>query len=113
MRFPTADEKDIVIEYLDGRGFATVSTSIRSYVTKAKKLAKAYPDEVKIIINQNGSAYIQFPPKWIKFPSPPRKRGTKELTDEQKEILVERMKNARKKREERKKEEGELNEGNG
>ena len=82
-------EKELAIGYLEG-GIASVSTSIRKYITQAKKLYEKYPDQVKFIENQDGSIYMQFPPEWIKFPKP-----KKIITEENREKAKKRMAKAR------------------
>lgn len=57
---------------------ATLSLSQRRTISRVKKLAKKYPNDVQILAeNADGSLYAHVPVKWIKI-SPP-----KEMTEEQ------------------------------
>lgn len=85
------DEKELAIGYLEG-GIASVSTSIRKYINKAKKLYEQYPNKVKLIENKDGSIYMQFPPEWIRFPAPKRT-----MSEENKQKAKERMATVRNK----------------
>lgn len=83
---------ETVVEFYDENAHLTISTGKRKYVNKIKKFAKDYPDVVKYIENKDGSVCATMPIEWFKFPSPKR---TREMTEEQKEELAERMRQAR------------------
>lgn len=89
-------EKEFCIDYAKG-GVASLTSSITKFTNKAIKLHESHPNETKIYINNDGSVCLQFPPEWIKFPSPPRT-----MTEENKFKASERMKKAREKKNEKK-----------
>lgn len=90
-----AGEREFCLDYAEG-GVASVSASIRKYINKAIKLHEAYPDETQLYVNKDGTVYLQFPAKWIKFPAPP-----KTMTEENKIKAAERMRRAREKKNEK------------
>lgn len=66
------------------------SSDERRYITKIHKLAKKYPEQVRIIAepeNNDGCIYCELPTSWLQI-RPPRKL---DLTDEQREELSVRM----------------------
>ena len=80
------DLKENAIEFYKGDKRATVSFSQGKYISRIKKLKERYPDEVDIVAeNPDGSLYAHIPTKWIRI-NPPR-----ELSDEQKETLIEQL----------------------
>lgn len=77
-----------VIEWLLNESQVTVTLSQRKYITKVKRLAEKYPDEVKIVYtNKDGSIVAHLPLSAIKINIVPKR----ELTEEQLEIMRERM----------------------
>ena len=83
---------ETAFEHLDGRHTWTVSTDERTWKNKLEKLAEKYPEDVELIAkNKDGSVLYHIPVKWLKV-RPPVKR---DLTDEQRAELAERIKNAR------------------
>lgn len=80
-------ERETVICRADGIEFASISSSERKFVGKIKKLAAQYPEATKLIENEDGSVYMQFPAEWVKIPKPPR-----QMSDEAREKAAERMK---------------------
>ena len=86
---------DNAFEWFTGDKVAVVTFSQKKWVNKLKKYAEEYPDEVQVVVeNGDGSLVGKVPASWFKF-SPPRKR---ELTDEQRSAMAERLANARKKK---------------
>ena len=78
------------IEFLRNQ---TVCFSQGRFINKVKALKEKYPDEVEICVeNADGSIVAHIPTSWVRI-TPPQKR---ELTEEEKEVLRERLKNARK-----------------
>jgi len=81
-----------VVEWIRNETKAYVTFSQGSMVTKIKKLAEKFPDECKIISENNGEAiYASIPRKWVKI-TPPRQV---EMTDERREELSERFRQMR------------------
>lgn len=83
------DFKENNIEWVTGDDTISVTLTSQRHITKIRKLAERKPDEVKIITNKDGSIYATLPLSYLKF-NPP-----KDLTDEQRKILAERLKNNR------------------
>jgi len=80
------------IEWIRNSDTATVTFSQKRYVNKIEKLAERFPDKVKIIHkNSDGSILAHIPVKAIKLQIVER-----ELTEEQRVELRERMTKARK-----------------
>lgn len=80
-----------VIEFLENSKQATVTFTQGRYISKIKKLAEKFPDECKIVAeNSDGSIVSHIPVKWIKINNPQR-----EVSDEEREVLAERMRNIR------------------
>lgn len=72
------------IEFLTNAETATCSFSQGRYVSRMKKLAEKYPDDVQITAeNKDGSIVAHFPVKWVKI-NPP-----KQLSEETREKLAE------------------------
>lgn len=90
-----AGDREFCINYTES-GIASLTSSIRKYTNKAIKLNNLRPNETKLYTNEDGSVYLQFPSEWIKFPSPP-----KTMTEENKIKASERMRKARKKKNEK------------
>ena len=83
------------IEWIRNSKTATLSFSQKRYVTKIKRLAEKYPDEIQIVYeNNDGSIIAHIPVSAIHISI--RKR--KELTEEQREAAVKRLMLARQKR---------------
>lgn len=79
-----------VIEWIRGSDIATVCFSQKRFASKVRKLAKAHPDKVTIVReNEDGSIIAHLPTKAIKLSIVER-----ELTEEQKENLRNNMKKA-------------------
>ena len=82
-----------VIEFVKNADTATVTLCQGRYVSKLIRLAKEHPDDVHICKeNTDGSIVAHVPVSYIKLSAPPKR----ELTDEQRAELAERMRNARK-----------------
>lgn len=69
---------------------AYFSSDERAWHTKIRKLAKRYPDEVKIICQPEDNdkcIYARLPADWLKI----QPKTKLDLTDEQRAVLRERM----------------------
>ena len=76
-----------VIEFLRGATTATVSFSQGRFISKIKKLAEKYPDEVEIVAeNKDGSIVAHIPTHYIKISN-----LKKDLSEEEREALVSRF----------------------
>lgn len=87
--FTGESEQENVIEFLRDAKTATVTFSQGRYISKIKKLAERFPDEVQIVHENKQSIVAHIPVKYIKI-----NRADRELTDEQKKELAERGRNA-------------------
>lgn len=91
------DINETCYEQTVDRETGVVSTNERKWINKLTKLAEAYPNEVHImkLPEENyGALLIAVPKTWFKI-SPPRQRT---LSEEQRAVLSERLKDARQKR---------------
>ena len=83
-----------VIEFLRDAKMASVTFCQGRYISKVKKLAEQFPDECQIVHeNPDGSILAHLPVKWIKINNPAG--NSKEYTEEERQILRERLENAR------------------
>lgn len=79
------DYRENNIEFYSNAETATCSFSQGRYVSRIKKLAEKYPDDVQITAeNKDGSIVAHFPVKWVKI-NPP-----KQLSEETREMMAER-----------------------
>jgi len=82
------DMRETAIDYIVGDEYLYYTASEQRLVTKLKKQSEAYPDEVKILAeNDDGSVHVRSPIRWFKAPSPPKK-----VSDEQRKAASERFK---------------------
>lgn len=73
------------IEWLTGDGRICLSLTQKRFINRIRKLETTRPDDVDIITNQDGSICAHVPLSWLKI------NPTKELTEEQRAELSERM----------------------
>lgn len=84
------DEGENMIEWTRDSKTATLSISQGRIITRVKRLAEKYPDEVKIISDNQGKVlYAHIPVEWIRI-NPP-----KDLTEEQRQAIGKRLANGR------------------
>lgn len=74
-------------EYLTDDKYGTFCSDEKKWVRQIKELHAQYPDQVKIISDQNGSIMAHLPKSWFKV-KPPVKRN---LTEEQRKEASDRM----------------------
>ena len=76
-----------VIEFIENEKRATVTFSQGRFKTRIRKLAAEHPEECQIVAeNKDGSICAHVPVGWIKI------NPTRQLSDEQRSELAERMK---------------------
>ena len=80
-----------VIEFLKGQDRATASFSQGRYITRIKKLAETWPDQVDYIQNPDGTICAHFPVSWIRIAHPTKL----ELSEGEKERRRELLRNSR------------------
>lgn len=86
---------ETAINYLDDR-VMNVSTDEMKWKNRIEQWAKEYPEECKITVrpeNNDGCMCAKMPASWFRM-RPPIKRN---LTDEQREAMGERLRKAREK----------------
>ena len=77
------------------REIAYFSSDERRFINKVRRLKEQYPDQVRIIAEpeeNDGCIYAEMPTEWFTIRVPKKIN----LTDEQKQILSERLKRVRK-----------------
>ena len=80
------DFKENVIEFVLNSETATVTFTQGRYITRIKELAKKKPDKCKITAeNSDGSIVAHIPTSWIRI------NPEKELSDEQRQAIAERL----------------------
>ena len=82
------------VEFLSGERYATVSFSNRKHVNRIKKLYDERGSEFKYFYeNEDGSVCAKLPLKWVRINpgSLPGTRAKREMTEEQKEELRQRL----------------------
>ena len=76
-----------VIEFIENERRATVTFSQGRFKSRIRKLAAEHPEECQIMKeNKDGSLLAHIPVSWIKI------NPTRQLSDEQRKELAERMK---------------------
>ena len=91
------DYKENNIEWVTGlkdEDKITLSLSSKRFINKVKKICSEHPEDTKLIENDDGTIYAELPIGCLRI-SYPNKR---ELTEEQKDELRERMRAINKKR---------------
>lgn len=84
-------EVENAIEWIKGKDIATVTFSQGRYITKIEKLAKKFPEEVQIVARNKNSIVAHIPVSFIKINNPQKR----ELSDAEKEMLIERLRISR------------------
>ena len=88
---------ETAFDYLSENKYATFSSNEAKWINRMKSLADSHPDEVKILYqpeDNEGYMLAHIPKSWVKC-SPPHKRN---LTDEQRAELAERLAKVRMKK---------------
>jgi hypothetical protein len=80
--------RENVIGWYKDSEIATVTFSQRRYISKIKKLAEKYPDDVKILENADGTILAYIPVKAIHI-------SITQMSEERKKAMGERLKKAR------------------
>lgn len=86
-----AELKENVIEWITGEDTISVTLSQTKHINKVERLAKKYPDLVQILKrNEDGSIFAHLPLKSLKL-----NIITNNLTEEQRKVRAERLKESR------------------
>jgi hypothetical protein len=83
-----------MIEFLAGARTATVTFTNQKHINKIKKIYAERSSEFGyFIVNDDGSVCAKIPLKWVKINpgSVPGTRAKREMTEEQKEVLRQRL----------------------
>ena len=84
-----ADLRENAIEWINGQERVTVTLSQGRYISKVKRLAEKFPEEVDIVKeNEDGTLLAHIPLNYIKI-----NRASRDLTEEEREELAERARN--------------------
>ena len=82
----------VSVEFIKGEKYLTWYSDDFSTIRHMKKLQEDYPDDVKVIAEDDNSMVVHMPVKSFREPKPKIKR---EMTEEQRLAAQIRMKNAR------------------
>jgi hypothetical protein len=88
------ENNENMIEFISGTRTATVTFTNQKHINRIKKLYEERGDEFKYYVeNSDGSVCAKLPQKWIKINpgSVPGTRAKREMTEEQKEELRQRL----------------------
>lgn len=88
------DPRETSWDWYSDEKTATMCSNEAVWVRKLTALAEQYPDDVvirKAPEDNDGFIFVKLPKKWFKI-KPPTKRN---MTDEQREVLADRMRNVR------------------
>jgi hypothetical protein len=77
------------IEFLTGQHRATVTFTQQKWINRMNDIKERYPDDVDIVVNNDGSICGHVPSKWIKI-NPP-----KQVSEEFRKAAGERLRLAR------------------
>lgn len=89
-----ADIRETSFDTGDFTSIATITSSEKKWINKINKLSEQYPDEVQVLRHpEDNDGYIlaHVPKSWMKL-TPKHKR---DISEEQRAILSERIKKAR------------------
>jgi hypothetical protein len=90
--FVGGDVQDNTIEFLRNAKIAVATFSQGKFISRMRKLKEQFPDDVEIEEVKNSAAIVcRFPTKWIKI-NVGGCGNHREVTEEEKEILRERIK---------------------
>ena len=86
------EEQEVCINAMRDEDFATAYCSDRTWITKMDKLAKKSPALFEVIAETDYGKTYRFPKRLISIRS---SIVTREMTDEQKQLAADRLRNAR------------------
>ena len=89
------EEQELCINAMRDEEFATAYCSDRTWITKFDKLVEKSPDLFKVVAETDHGKTYKFPKRLISIRS---SIVTRELTEEQKQLAAERLRNAREQR---------------
>lgn len=86
------EEQEVCINAMRDEDFATIYCSDRTWITKMDKLAKKSPNLFEVIAETDYGKTYKFPKRLISIRS---SIVSREMTDEQKQLAADRLRNAR------------------
>ena len=86
------EEQEICINAMRDEEFATIYCSDRTWITKMDKLVEKSPNLFEVIAETDYGKTYKFPKRLISIRS---SIVTREMTDEQKQLAADRLRNAR------------------
>lgn len=86
------EEQEVCINAMRDEEFATAYCSDRTWITKFDKLVEKSPDLFEVIAETDYGKTYKFPKRLISIRS---SIVTREMTDEQKQLAADRLRNAR------------------
>lgn len=84
------EEQEFCINAMRDEDFATAYCSDKTYITKFDKLVEKSPDLFEVIAETEFGKTYKFPKRLVSIRS-----SIREMSDEQKQLAAERLKNAR------------------
>jgi hypothetical protein len=85
------ENNENMVEFISGTRSATVSFTNPKHIRKIKELYEEHKEDFKYFkLNSDGSVCAKIPLKWIRI-SPGRTGAKRELTEEQRQALRERL----------------------
>lgn len=89
------ENNENMIEWISGSHSATVTFTNRKHISRIKKLYEERKDEFRYFHeNKDGSVCAKIPLKWVKLNAgalPGSTRAKREMTEEEKQVLRERL----------------------
>ena len=97
MNEPTINVNECAVNFIKGESVASVTAAAGTkWNNRLRKWAEEFPEAVQIIaVNEDGSVFAHFPSKFVKLERPVERK--REMTDEKKAELTERLRIAREK----------------
>lgn len=86
------EEQEVCINAMRDEDFATIYCSDRTWITKMDKLVEKSPNLFEVIAETDYGKTYKFPKRLISIRS---SIVTREMTDEQKQLAADRLRNAR------------------
>lgn len=86
------EEQEVCINAMRDEDFATIYCSDRTWVTKFDKLVEKSPDLFEVIAETDYGKTYRFPKRLVSIRS---SIVSREMTDEQKQLAADRLRNAR------------------
>ena len=88
----SSEEQEVCINAMRDEDFATIYCSDRTWITKMDKLVEKSPALFEIVAETDYGKTYKFPKRLISIRS---SIVTREMTDEQKQLAADRLRNAR------------------